>query len=190
MEINPPRKAGQVSPDTLQFVLRGAERLLSPAYWLVAGLEWPGGTGLSEAAWAISPDLIPREALSNDAYQVLGCAHLYAGKHSARVVFFSDLTRMFATAGASWASLGVDWRAGLHELQNGPYPAMFLTITERAHLLICDPASWSTGCAQEPARSERELVRQAVADKLTADWSGYMGRVIESGPLTTTVSAS
>jgi hypothetical protein len=95
---------------------------------------------------------------------------------------------MFATAGTSWASLGVNWQAALDELQNGPYTAMFLTITERAHLLICDPTSWSTGCAQEPARSERELVRQAVADKLTADWSGYMGRIIESGCITTPVS--
>jgi hypothetical protein len=172
-----------VSPDTWQFILSGAERLLAPAYWLVAGLEWPAGTGPSEAAWAIAPDLIPRDTLSSNAYQVLGCAHLYAGKHSARVVFFSDLTRMFATAGTSWASLGVDWQAALTELQSGPYPAMFLTITERAHRLICDPTSWSTGCAQEPARPERELVRQAVADKLAADWSGYMGRIIESGRL-------
>ena len=68
-----------MSPETLQFVLSGAERLLSPAYWLVAGLEWPGEPGLNEAAWAIAPDLIPRETLGNDAYQVLGCAHLYAG---------------------------------------------------------------------------------------------------------------
>lgn len=172
-------------PDTWQFVLSGAERLLAPAYWLVAGLEWSGGPGLGEAAWAIAPDLVPRDALSSDAYQVLGCAHLYAGKHSARVVFFSDLTRMLATAGTSWASLGVDWQAALSELQNGPYPAMFLTVTERAHLLICDPTSWTTGCAQEPARPERELVRQSVADELAADWSGYMGRIIESGQLTT-----
>lgn len=174
----------------MQFVLSGAERLLAPAYWLVAGLDWPTGPGPSEAAWAIAPDLVPRDALSNDAYQVLGSAHLYAGKHSARIVFFSDLTRMFATAGTSWASLGVDWQAALDELQNGPYPAMFLTISERAHLMICDPASWSTGCAQEPARSERELVRQAVSDKLTADWSGYMGRIIESGQLSPRRSAS
>jgi hypothetical protein len=179
-----------VSPDTLQFVLSGAERLLVPAYWLVAGLEWPGGPGPSEAAWAIAPDLVPRDALSNDAYQVLGCAHLFAGKQPARVVFFSDLTRMFGTAGTSWAGLGVDWQAALVELQNGPYPAMFLTVTERAHLLICDPTSWSTVCAQEPSRPERELVRQAVADKLTADWSGYMGRIIESGRLVTSAGVS
>jgi len=179
-----------VSPDTWQFVLSGAERLLAPAYWLVAGLDRPGGPGLGEAAWAIAPDLVPRDTLSSDAYQVLGCAHLYAGKHSARVVFFSDLTRMFATAGTSWVSLGVDWRSALAELQNGPYPSMFLTVTEQAQLLICDPTSWSTGCARKPAQPERELVRQAVADKLIADWSGYMGRIIESGRLTTSASVS
>ncbi len=178
------RKAGNVSPDTWQFVLRGAERLLAPAYWLVAGLDRPGGPGPGEAAWAIAPDLVPRETLCGDAYQVLGCAHLYAGRHSARVVFFSDLTRMFATAGTSWTSLGVDWQAALAKLQNGPYPAMFLTVPERARLPIRDPASPPANCAQEPAWPERELVRQAVADQLAADWSGYMGRIIESGRLT------
>ena len=158
-------------PDTLQFVLSGAERLLAPAYWLVAGLDWPTGPGPSEAAWAIAPDLVPRDALSNDAYQVLGKCSPVRGQALRPHRVLSDLTRMFATAGTSWASLGVDWQAALDELQNGPFPAMFLTISERAHLMICDPASWSTGCAQEPARSERELVRQAVSDKLTADLS-------------------
>lgn len=169
-----------MGPDTLQVVLSGAARLLAPAYWLVAGLDWPGGAGPRQAAWAIAPDLVPRDEVSNDAYQMLGCAHLYAGRHSARIVFFSDLTRMLASAGASWASLGVDWHAALKELQAGPYPAMVLTISERSHATISDPTSWSADYAEERDRSERERVRLAVADKLTGEWPGYMGGVIEA----------
>jgi hypothetical protein len=180
LEFDPQEKAGDVGPDTLQVVLSGAERLLAPAYWLVAGLDWPGGTGPREAAWAIAPDLVPRDAVSADAYQVLGCAHLYAGRHSARVVFFSDLTRMFANAGTSWASLGVDWHAALEELRSGQYPAIFLTITERAYAMICDPTSWSADCAEEFVSSERENIRRVVADQLTVEWPGYMGGVIDA----------
>jgi hypothetical protein len=66
--------------------------------------------------------MIPREALSSDAIQVLGCADLYARQHRSRVVFFSDLTRMFSTAGTSWAQLGVDWKSALQELRTGRSP--------------------------------------------------------------------
>lgn len=56
-----------------------------------------------DAAFAVAPEVIPRDGLSNDAYQVLACADLHAGKQAVRVVLFSDLTRMFASAGRSWA---------------------------------------------------------------------------------------
>lgn len=149
------------------------QELAEPAYWFVAALEWPGGE-LAEAAFAVAPELIPRDGLSNDAFQVLGCADLYASKHAIRVVLFSDLTRMFASAGHTWAGLGVDWQAALDELRTGPYPAMFLTITERAHLLICDPS-------QAGAEQERDLVRQTIGDTLAADWPPYLRRLISSG---------
>src|SRR5262249_15016978 len=59
----------------------------------------PGDGDLAETAVALAPPIIPRDALCHDAYQVLGCADLYARKHAQRVVFFSDLTSMFTTAG-------------------------------------------------------------------------------------------
>ena len=162
-----------------------ADELVNPGYWLVFGLEWQGDGGMAEAALAIAPGMIPCEALSRDAYQVLGCADLYARKHAQRVVFFSDLTRMFTAAGTSWAQLGVDWEAALRELQHGPLPAMFLTISDRAHLLICDPASSpltaGPGRAAEEPGPERELVRQAIASQLTTDWPPWMNAMIEAG---------
>lgn len=156
-----------------------------PGYWLVAGLEWPGGTGVAEAAFATAPELIPRETLSHDAYQVLGCADLYAAKHGARVVFFSDLTRMFAGAGRTWSDLGVDWQSALAEIQDGPYPTMLLTVNERAYMLICDPAvdydQGDQNYSYDWVNYERDMVRQAIVDKLAADWPGYINRLIKSG---------
>jgi hypothetical protein len=115
------------------------DELLHPAYWLVHSVDWPGGD-LVEAAVAFAPSIIPRDALSWSAFQILGCADLYARKRSVRVIFFSDLTRMFADAGHSWAQLGVNWEAALRELEDGPFPAMFLTISERAYNFISSPA--------------------------------------------------
>lgn len=164
--------------------------LVNPEYWLVFGLEWPGDTGsgasgVAEAAVVVAPGLIPRDAVSRDAYQVLGCADLYARKHRERVVLFTDLTRMFTSAGTSWAQLGVDWEAALRELHDGSFPAMYLTITERAHLLICDPAV-SLGMARpggwaDDGGAEREIVRQAIASQLTADWPPWMNAMIQAG---------
>ena len=164
---------------------RTADELLHPAYWLVHGLQWQGTGGMSEAAVAIAPGTIPRETRSRGAFQILGCADLYARKHGTRVVFFSDLTRMFTTAGTSWAQLGVDWESALRELADGPFPRLFLTISERAHHFICDPATGTflTGPdgAQETAETERRLLRQAITGKLAADWPPYMQQIINAG---------
>ena len=172
-------------PDPRRDDTSTADELLHPAYWLVHGLPWPGDRDLAEAALAIAPAMIPRETRSRDAVQILGCADLYAGKHGSRVVFFSDLTRMFTAAGTSWAQLGVDWESALQELEDGPFPQLFLTISERAHLFICSPATdhliAGPDGAQEAAATGRELVRQAIASKLDADWPPYMQQIISAG---------
>ena len=164
---------------------RADDELLHPAHWLVHGLQWRGNGGMAEAAVAIAPGMIPRDRLSRDAFQILGCADLYAREHGTRVVFFSDLTRMFTTAGTSWAQLGVDWESALRELEDGPFPRLFLTISERAHLFICNPATDTVlagpGGVQEAAEAERRLVRKAITGKLADDWPPYMQQIIEAG---------
>jgi len=164
-----------------------ADSLLAPAYWLVAAMDWPDGDGPAEAAWAIAPGMIPRDVLSPHAFQVLGCADLYAASNATRVVLFSDLTSLFITVGTSWASLGVDWRAALGELRDGPYPAVLLALNDDAHTLICDPSTE----LHQPGRTseldwawrERELLRRAIDDQLTAGWPAYITHVIELGKL-------
>jgi hypothetical protein len=161
-----------------------ADEVADPAYWLVCGLEWASEGLTAEAAVAVAPGLVPRDVLSHHAYQVLGCADLYARKHGERVVFLSDLTRMFAMAGTSWAQLGVDWMAALQELRSGRFPAMFLTISERAYSLSCQPAAGSSAAylgSDDAEAGERQLARQAVARQLAADWPAYVRSMIESG---------
>ena len=103
--------------------------------------------------------------------------------HGLRVVFFSDLTRVFTTAGTSWAELGVDLEAALAAFCDGPHPAMHLTISYRAYLHICDSAAHmiiygSCGAVEEAsAGSERELVRQAITRQLAAGWPPYLRSV-------------
>ena len=161
------------------------DELLHPSYWLVYGLEWHGDSSAAEAAMAFAPSVIPRDMLNYGAVQVLGCADLYAGKHNLAVVFFSDLTRMFAEAGRSWSQLGVEWQQALKELVCGQYPALLLTISERAHLVICgsDSGSPSAVGSEEREEHDRALLRQAVARRLAEDWPPYMQAVARAGKI-------
>jgi hypothetical protein len=92
---------------------------------------------------------------------------------------------MFTTAGTSWAQLDVDWEIALQELTDGPFPRLFLTISERAHHFICDPATdillTVPDGAEETAEAERHLIRQAITGKLAADWPPYMQQIINAG---------
>jgi hypothetical protein len=99
--------------------------------------------------------------------------------------FLSDLTRMFAAAGTSWSQLGVDWESATAGLRDGRFPAMFLTIFERTHLLLCNPeivvTAMTPGAADDVVREELEFARQAIARQLAADWPVDIQRIIDSG---------
>jgi hypothetical protein len=145
--------------------------LLHPAYWLVSGLDWNGDRPIAEAAVAAAPGTIPRNALSPDAFQVLGRANLYAARHGRRVILFSELTRILAQAGTSWPQLDVDWQSAVRQLHNGSFPAMYLTISERIYLHICDASDQGLmitgGESRMPTTSVSWLEAQ-LPDTLTA----------------------
>jgi hypothetical protein len=161
--------------------------LTHPPYWLVFALPWPGGD-LAEGAIAVAPSMIPRDGLSGDAWQILANADVYAKARKSRVIFFSDLTRALARGGTSWAALGIDWEHGLREIEDGRFPALILTVTERAYAFICIPAVSVHLCGvtddtAETGGYERDLVRDAITRQLTADWPQFMRRVIDAAQL-------
>jgi hypothetical protein len=158
--------------------------LLHPPYWFVHALPWPGGQ-LGEGAIAYAPIMIPRDRLSRDAQQILGCADLIAERGHQRVVFFSDVTRLLTRGGTSWSQLGIDWQHGLGELADGHYPALYLTITERAYALICGPATnllsvSADGSINAVVGDERPLVRSSLAQRLETDWPSFMQDVADA----------
>jgi len=164
------------------------DELLYPEYWLVSGLQWHRDGPAAEAAAAVAPGIIPRDALSHDALQVIGCADLYVRKHGHRVIFFSDLTGMFADAGTSWSRLGVDWERCLSELHDGSFPVAFLTISQRAYQCICTPAVGHPVLTQDASGDasddERELIRRTINRLLATDWPAYTQAMIDAGRIT------
>jgi hypothetical protein len=183
-------KAGQeritMQPGPQTHDAHDADDLLYPSCWLVYGLPWPDDTDMAEAAIAIPPAAIPRQMLSRDAVQILDCAELYARKRTERVIFFSDLTRMFTVAGTSWAELEISWESALQELKDGPFPMMFLTISGPAYIHICSPAvrllAGPDG-EDRAADAEREHLRQSIATILSTDWPPYIQGRIDAGRL-------
>jgi hypothetical protein len=149
------------------------EDLLRPEYWLVLALPWPVGD-TAEAVLAVAPRLIPRQALSNDAFQILAVADQYARGRAKSVIFFSELTRGLTRAGTTWADYGIDWERALAELEG--YPGLLMTISERAYSVICNPEAQPS----QEAEGDRDLVRAALAARLGEDWAPYMLGVIDA----------
>jgi hypothetical protein len=63
---------------------------------------------------------------------------------------------------------------------------MYLTISERAYLHICDPATSLSAAdpyawADKGGGAERKVVRQVIATQLAADWPPWMNAMIKAG---------
>ena len=145
------------------------QELLHPAYWLVLALPWPGGD-TAEGVLAVAPGMIPREMLGDDAYQILAAADTYAKGRKKAVIFFSEMTRAMARNGMTWAEHGIDWERGLGELEHGHFPGMYLTISERAYMVLCNPETRPSAAAE----GQRDLVRASITGKLREDWPPFV----------------
>jgi hypothetical protein len=161
------------------------DELVDPSYWLVHGLPWSGGpAGMQPAAAAIAPAVVHRDGLPPDAARILEVADAFHAQHGMRVVFFSDLTRWLDTQGHDWPSVGADWERGIAACDE--LPGIPLTISQRAHIIICD-ASHDGATVQRPDGSteqitpqEREVVHQVIERQLTADWPPF-ARTLATG---------
>ncbi len=165
-------------PDKLLRDETADDELLHPAYWLVIALPWPGGD-VAEGVLAIAPGMIPREprdVLGDDAFQLLAAADRYAKGRRKSVIFFSELTRTLTRAATTWAKHGIDWQSGLAELEHGGFPGLYLAISERAYMTICNPEARTTQAFER----DRDLVRASIAGKLRQDWPPFMRGVINA----------
>jgi hypothetical protein len=160
------------------------DELVDPSYWLVHGLPWSGGpTGMQPAAAAIAPPLVRREGLPADAARILEVADAFHAHHGMRVAFFSDLTRWLDTQGHDWSSLGADWERGIAACDE--LPGILLTISQRAHIIICDASHGGAtlqlpdGSSEQITPQEREVVHQVIERQLVADWPPFARTLTE-----------
>lgn len=166
-----------------------------PAWWLVRGLEWPGGP-MAEGAIAYAPEMArhfrnadaPAE-MSRELDTILLLGAKFAAVKRVQVVFFAEITRWLAVEhGVTWEDLDVNWERALDELDDRLGLALYLTISQRAHVFICNAAIHLTlysldGRVEEASKDEHERVRQSVDQMLAADWPGYIRERIARGAL-------
>lgn len=114
--------------------------------------------------------MIPREVLGDRAYQIPAAADTHAKGWKKAVVFFSERTRAMARNGMTWRSTGPTGSAALAELENGGFPGLYLTISERATRSSATPRR---GIALRP-RASVTFVRASIAGKLREDWPPFM----------------
>lgn len=163
-----------------------------PPTWLVFGLPWPeDAQDMAEAAYAVAPVTVPRSLVPLELSRMLDYTENYARQHSLRIVFFSDLTRWLSDLGTSWLDQDVDWQEAQKAAIELPILGLFLTVSHRAYLHLCDTSRTGftlynrDGTTETPPASEREDVRAALVEILAQDWPGY---VEEAAAIATEVS--
>ncbi|QDO42889.1 hypothetical protein FNV62_36385 [Streptomyces sp. RLB3-17] len=170
--------------------------LLSPAGWLVLGLPWPAETrdGWGECAVAIAPPMIPRSLVSQGAGIALDSATGLARDPNhgpGKAVFFSDVTLWLDKQGKTWSDLGIDYEAVIDELLNAQVPQLYLTLTKKAHAILCDASReglrlhYPNGDVEHVTPQVRRDVHDGIAQSLTRDWPPYIQGLIDSGALQT-----
>ncbi|SFO36085.1 hypothetical protein SAMN05216207_104726 [Pseudonocardia ammonioxydans] len=165
----------------------------NPPFWLVLGLPWPDGSrnDTEECAQAIAPTFIPREAQSRPVQAILDFGVGLHRKHGMRVLFLSELTGFLRRAQASWAEIGVpDFDTALNELLEVPTPALFMSLTQHAHMLLCTAGNAQTisHSPENPAGrtvdpSEYAELKKNLQGALERDWPAYIDDLTRSGHL-------
>lgn len=152
-----------------------------PPAWMVFGLPWPEeAEDMAEAAYALAPVTVPRSLVPPGLAAILDYAETYADRRGLRVVFFSDLTRWLYELGTSWPAQDIDWMEAHDVAVELPILGLYLTVSHRAYLHLCDATLRGVtlhkldGTTETPPPSEREDVRAALVDILARDWPDYV----------------
>ncbi len=98
------------------------------------------------------------------------------------MIFLADITLWLSDSGLSWERIGVNFPAAQDELEQQK-TGLFVTVSRRAHLILCSAAHSLTICCTdgnvaEVAPDERELVRASFEERLNADWPSYITQAL------------
>ncbi len=167
--------------------------LSRPRFWLVIGLEWPAQVigPHAECAFAIAPSLIPKGVLSPPAYAIFELATAVAPAGEEQVVMFSELTQTLRRHKSNWPTVGVpDWEATVTELTEAPVPALYLSLSQYAHVMLCtagmDNSYIYCGLDGEQERipeSDFDDLRTSLRTMLTTDWPAYIQELERAGKI-------
>lgn len=164
--------------------------LHQPRYWLVIGLEWPNQATdqYAECALALAPSFIPTGVLSRPAYVIFELARNLAPEGEQQVVMFSELTQALRRKKYDWSTVGVpDWEATVNELAEAPIPALFLTLSQYAHFMLCT-AGMDNAYVHGPdgqqlrvPETDYEDLRSSLRTMLVTDWPDYIQKMEQDG---------
>lgn len=166
--------------------------LSRPRFWLVIGLAWPSQVvgSHAECAFAIAPSFIPGGVLSPAAYSIFELASTVAPAGDQQVVMFSELTQTLRRHNVDWPKIGVtDWEASVDELAQAPLPALYLSLSQYAHLMVCTAGVDNSYIYRPDGRQERipesdfEDLRTSLRTMLTTDWPAYVEELERAGTI-------
>ena len=168
--------------------------MTDPSWFLIAGLPWPEhhvDADVAEAAFAVAPSVTEavRPAgpdgepvpLGRDLALMLDAGSRCAAALGKRVLFLADISRWLADIGQSWERIGVGFDTALAELGQGI--GVYLSISQRAHAVLCSPTRtlmicYTSGRRVESGDEDRELLRAQLEAVLDSGWPGYVTRVL------------
>ncbi|MFF4700413.1 phosphorylase family protein [Streptomyces chattanoogensis] len=93
--------------------------------------------------------------------------------------------------GETWADLGIDSDTVIDELLKAPVPQLYLTLTQKAHAILCDAGReglrlhYPNGDAEHVGPQLRRDVHDGIAQSLERDWPPYVQGLIDRGALHT-----
>lgn len=166
---------------------------LTPDSWLILGMPWPKHTNdeYAECAAAVAPQVYPRHLVSQGAGDVLDLADALSRAQDGpgKTVFFSDITRWLDGQGKTWNDLAINYEKAIEELLSAPVPVLNLSLSQVAHLVVCDASRdggqiyYSDGAVEQVTPQTRADVHAALTAILDRDWLPYIQSLIDRGPV-------